>query len=523
MLTLFTGVAGKASGQLYSSGSSVAAASASVSGMQVADAGSFKDGPEEQPAPRRMYPPPRNFWPKASTPVRAEWNSTFARGHQKSLDAMEQDLQGLETHYSYEDVVAGMARRRDQEYTGDYLRYSLLDDHLPYIVVLKTRKLVETILKYSEKHLVDHVDYDEFITGLKFWDVDADGAWALLKEWYLLFKEAPEYLKIAPSNVQYIFKSLRRKDAQKLPSITELVKTEEAEAATQADREKAEWERVLHEEEAQKAAKQQAAVEWIEQERIAQGMATENQAAFVANPSPIMTSAAAKYHTEGDLTEAARLVTGISQYIRTPTTPPIRSKDAAVVATAAQPYKLAALPTTPYSNATSIAPTAKKPKAPQSLLGKRRRCEDEEPQARPRKLAAVASASGNPMPTAPSSEKKKKTVKAKGGNRDPGKGNTGTTHYKFPVGRLRSARGILGVQDDSNLPPSALGGKEHELRSHCTPPNVDITYCDFDMSAEEILTVSPEFHLWGLFLQLTLTVLPTSYSLAGSILPAEIP
>jgi hypothetical protein len=56
-------------------------------------------------------------------------------------------------------------------------------------------------------------------------------------------------------------------------------------------------------------------------------------------------------------------------------------------------------------------------------------------------------------------------------------------------GSLRASRAIRGI-NDRDLPTTALNGPVHELESTCTHPNVDVRLYDFELSVEEILTVS---------------------------------
>jgi hypothetical protein len=65
----------------------------------------------------------------------------------------------------------------------------------------------------------------------------------------------------------------------------------------------------------------------------------------------------------------------------------------------------------------------------------------------------------------------------------------GKKFYQWSTGRLRAYRTILNG-DDKDLPTSALNGPTHELESSCTSPATDLRLCDFEMSIEEILTVS---------------------------------
>jgi hypothetical protein len=89
-------------------------------------------------------------------------------------------------------------------------------------------------------------------------------------------------------------------------------------------------------------------------------------------------------------------------------------------------------------------------------------------------------------PTTRSKGGSKPKVKAKKtkGNRGPGK-----KYYRWPEARLRVFREMLGRSDDE-LPETALEGALDELQSFCTPGSTDIRLCDFDVSVEEILTVS---------------------------------
>jgi hypothetical protein len=65
----------------------------------------------------------------------------------------------------------------------------------------------------------------------------------------------------------------------------------------------------------------------------------------------------------------------------------------------------------------------------------------------------------------------------------------GKKFYQWSTGRLRAYRTILNG-DDKDLTTSALNGPTHELESSCTSPATDLRLCDFEMSIEEILTVS---------------------------------
>jgi hypothetical protein len=64
----------------------------------------------------------------------------------------------------------------------------------------------------------------------------------------------------------------------------------------------------------------------------------------------------------------------------------------------------------------------------------------------------------------------------------------GSRPYAYSNGHLRVWREIL--EEEEKLPPTAVNGERHEVKSNCTPDHVNITLCDFPLSAEEILTVS---------------------------------
>jgi hypothetical protein len=79
----------------------------------------------------------------------------------------------------------------------------------------------------------------------------------------------------------------------------------------------------------------------------------------------------------------------------------------------------------------------------------------------------------------------KQSTKSKKTNRLP----PGKKFYRWSQGRLRVYRNILGF-DDEDMPASAFNGQSHELETLCTPAAADIRFCNFDLSIEEIMTVS---------------------------------
>lgn len=96
----------------------------------------------------------------------------------------------------------------------------------------------------------------------------------------------------------------------------------------------------------------------------------------------------------------------------------------------------------------------------------------------------------------------------------------GKRFYRWSNGRLRAHRNIL-LFSEVALPGSALKGSLHELESSCTPSSVDISLCNFDISVEEILTVSST-SIPGILPASSeanhVTVFPISYSLARGML-----
>jgi len=65
----------------------------------------------------------------------------------------------------------------------------------------------------------------------------------------------------------------------------------------------------------------------------------------------------------------------------------------------------------------------------------------------------------------------------------------GLSRYKWPSPRVRIMKELY-LHKDSDIPLKAFRSEDHALQSHCTPAQVDITFCSFPLSVEEILTVS---------------------------------
>jgi hypothetical protein len=88
-------------------------------------------------------------------------------------------------------------------------------------------------------------------------------------------------------------------------------------------------------------------------------------------------------------------------------------------------------------------------------------------------------------------ESSPKAARSRGASRQRAIGSLapGKKYYHWTDARLRVWRELKGFADEE-LPSSALSGVLHGLESSCTSATVDPRFCDFDMSVEEILTVS---------------------------------
>jgi hypothetical protein len=294
------------------------------------------------------------------------------------------------------------------------------------------RDLVVTILSGTDSMDPSHIDMLGRMDGIRWWKVNADGSRCLYYECYEICRINPEYYNSAPDDVRAIVDALVASDhtTQRLAAQVSLAK------ATTEDR--------------------------ADRVRVVYG-------SIPALDFRYLTS------------EASESVTQMAAFVD--------YRDHLAPIDTTELYSQTML----QQGSTAFNPEGKRKRASETdagvISGKQNMAinktvlENHDPYQEEEELdraAKCAKVETSPKAKGPTAAPKQRAICSLA----PGK-----KYYHWTDARLRVWRDLKGFTDQE-LPSTALSGVLHELESACTPPTVDIRLCKFDMSIEEIFTVS---------------------------------
>jgi hypothetical protein len=141
------------------------------------------------------------------------------------LNRCEEDYVGSEYHdFTYQD--SEWYQRAGSEF--EYLTNAMLIEHLRIgsalegVISGRIRKLIEVVLDFSEN--ITRWRYGtpyEALSGLRYWEMNADGSRSLFKEWVELLTKT-KYLKWTPPEVQGFFNALSDRQKRKAAGLSNL-------------------------------------------------------------------------------------------------------------------------------------------------------------------------------------------------------------------------------------------------------------------------------------------------------------